>query len=245
MKLSITLLFCLVLLSVVLAKKPSKPSKPSKPGKGKPSKPAKPTPEKPTATERPPKPVEAEVESLNEMFDQKAFDSMPGCLPCMKSTWMLDCITTCYDSKDYAPEKCLVCLLEKAPMCVAPCGFTNLASIGAWPAPSHGGVTDCIQQGQGILMKDGSKMEDTNIVDQMIPGVHSAYECGMKCLDSARFTYYNEWAARSEDRYNCYCLNAYSDMAEIMPRFDMDSGFENCPVTLAPTLAREEPVKMG
>merc|ERR1719233_1303952 len=127
----------------------------------------------------------------------------------MKSTWMLDCITTCYDSKDYAPEKCLVCLLEKAPMCVAPCGFTNLASIGAWPAPSHGGVTDCIQQGQGILMKDGSKMEDTNIVDQMIPGVHSAYECGMKCLDSARFTYYNEWAARSEDRYNCYCLNAW------------------------------------
>merc|ERR1712243_194570 len=190
MKLFLTLLASLVFLSVVLAKKPSKPSKP---GKGKPIKPAKPSPVKPTATVKPPKPVEAEVESLNEMFDQKAHESMPGCLPCMKSTWMLDCITTCYDSKDYAPEKCLVCLLEKAPMCVAPCGFTNLAGIGAYPAPSHGGVTDCIQQGQGIRMKDGSKMEDTNIVDQMFPSIYSAYECGMKCLDSARFTYYNEW----------------------------------------------------
>merc|ERR1711942_636008 len=147
MKLFLTVLASLVLLSVVFAKKPSKPSKP---GKGKPIKPSK-------------------VESLNKMFDQKAHESMPWCLPCMKSTWMYDCITTCYDSKDYAPEKCLVCLLEKAPMCVAPCGFTNLAGIGAWPAPSHGGVTDCIQQGQGILMKDGSKMEDTNIVDQMFP----------------------------------------------------------------------------
>ena len=125
MKLFITVLASLVLLSVVLAKKPSKPSKP---GKGKPIKPSKPSPEKPTATVKPPKPVEAEVESLNEMFDQKAHESMPGCLPCMKSTWMLDCITTCYDSKDYAPEKCLVCLMEKAPMCVAPCGniFSSL-----------------------------------------------------------------------------------------------------------------------
>ena len=122
MRLYITLLFCLALLSVGLAKKPSKPSKPGKGKPTKPIKPAKPSPVKPTATERPPKPVEAEVESLNEMFDQKAFESMPGCLPCMKSTWMLDCITTCYDSKDYAPEKCLVCLLENAPMCVAPCG---------------------------------------------------------------------------------------------------------------------------
>merc|ERR1711862_775323 len=154
MKLFLTVLASLVLLSVVLAKKPSKPSKP---GKGKPIKPSKPSPEKPTATVKPPKPVEAEVESLNEMFD---------------------CITTCYDSKNFAPEKCLVCLMEKAPMCVAPCGFTNLAGVGAWPAPSHGGVTDCIQQGQGILMKDGSKMEDTNIVDQMFPGIYSAYECG-------------------------------------------------------------------
>ena len=111
MKLFLTVLASLVLLSVVLAKKPSKPSKP---GKGKPIKPSKPSPEKPTATVKPPKPVEAEVESLNEMFDQKAHESMPGCLSCMKSVDEY-CITTCYDSKDYAPEKCLVCLLENDP----------------------------------------------------------------------------------------------------------------------------------
>jgi len=259
MRVFFNLLVCLALLSVANTKKP-KPVKPSKPGKpGKPSKPGKPGPEKPPTTMVPPKPVEPEVESINEMFDQKAFEAMPGCLPCLKKDAMYDCITTCYDSsKDYAPEKCLVCLLEKQPMCVAPCGFTNMAAVGAFPAPPVYGKTDCIQQGQGIMMTDGVKLEENNSVVMIIPGVHSAYECGVKCLHSGtatatargyeygdqatastRWTYYNQYAARSEDRYNCYCLNEESNLAPIMPRLDMDSGFEGCPV--APTVRAQGP----
>lgn len=241
MKVFLSVLVCLALISVANTKKP-KPVKPSKPGKpAKPSKPGKPGPEKPPTTVVPPKPVEPEVESINEMFDQKAFEAMPGCLPCLKNYGSYDCITTCYDSsKDYAPEKCLVCLLERDPMCVAPCGFTNMAAVGAFPTPPVMGKTDCIQQGQGIIMTDGSKLEENNSVDMIIPGVHSAYECGVKCLHSGtatastRWTYYNQYAARSEDRYTCYCLNEESILAPIMPRLDMDSGFEGCPI--APTV---------
>ena len=51
---------------------------------------------------------------------------------------------------------------------------------------------------------------------------------------STGWTYYNQYAARSEDRYNCYCLNEESFDAPMMPRMGMDSGFEGCPV--APTV---------
>ena len=111
MKVFLGVLVCLALLSVANTKKP-KPVKPSKPGK--------PGPEKPPTT------IVPEVESINEMFDQKAFETMPGCLPCLNFLSMYDCITTCYDSsKDYAPEKCLVCLLERDPRCIAPCGIVE------------------------------------------------------------------------------------------------------------------------
>ena len=71
-------------------------------------------------------------------------------------------------------------------MCVAPCGivetfvicFTNLAAVGAFPTPPVYGKTDCIQQGKGIMMTDGAKMEEKNSVDMImiIPGVFCAYE---------------------------------------------------------------------
>ena len=115
MKVLISVLVCLALLSVANTKRP----KPGKPGKAaKPSKPGKPAkPSKPGKQVKPSK-------SGNEMFDQKAFEDMPGCLPCLKKDAMYDCITTCYDSsKDYAPEKCLVCLLDS--VCLAPCGIVE------------------------------------------------------------------------------------------------------------------------
>ena len=41
-------------------------------------------------------------------------------------------------------------------------------------------------------MKDGSKMEDTNIVDQMIPGIYSAYECGNENYNKSESHYRSE-----------------------------------------------------
>ena len=53
-----------------------------------------------------------------------------------------------------------------------------MAAVGDFPTPPVWGKTDCIQQGQGIMMTDGAKLEENNSVDMIIPGVHSAYECG-------------------------------------------------------------------
>merc|ERR1711887_276742 len=115
------LLLCLALLSMAVeAKKPSKHNKPNKPKPIKPVKPSKPATVKPPkpATVKPPKPEEPEeFVSANEKFDDKAHESLPGCLPCLKHMNMLECIDPCFSSKGEAtPTKCLTCVMEKASM---------------------------------------------------------------------------------------------------------------------------------
>merc|ERR1712002_803122 len=241
------ILLCLALLSMTVeAKKPSK-GKPNKPKPIKPVKPSKPATVKPPkpATVMPPKPEESEeFVSANEKFDDNAHKSLPGCLNCLKHATMYECIEPCFSPKEEpTPAKCLICVMEKAPMCVAPCGFTNLANEGAFPPPQgpQNPNDPCIQHGQGILPKPTT--DENNNVDMVIPGVQSAYECGVKCgqpLPLKQWTYYNKYAASETDRFMCYCLNEKSIGAEIMPRFDMATGFPGCPptvATVAPTVA--------
>merc|ERR1712123_264653 len=222
MKGYLSLLLCLALLSVVMAAKKPKPSKPGKPSK--PSKPGKPEATKPPmpVTVLPTKPPGPEVVSANEKFDEMAFAALPGCLVCLKHM-SLECLLPCYDTPENPPQ-CLLCLMEKAPSCIGTCGFTSLASSGAYPEP---GQDPCILQGQGFKLD--TKAVGGN-VDQVFENVGSAAECGTKCADSLQWTYFNKFAADPAKRFSCWCLNNFPAVAaEVMPRFDMESGFQGWP----------------
>jgi len=142
------------------------------------------------------------------------------CILCLGGT-AASCITTCLEG----PSACLACIAEKAPQCLAVCGFGRVLKGIEKESIRKDDMDPCVQTNTDYPVERSGIISATK-------NVPDANACGVVCrgVDQnilAGWVYANVNEPNDKLRFTCFCLNF---LGTPIKDFARDSGVgKDCP----------------